>query len=89
MPAIIGDGIGEGEVTYDAITDSVLDASQLSCSLLNDKLEFLNDLALCFCHLVFFFLVMQNASQCLVWVSTCIFIWEVSATNTMVHIGSL
>ena len=59
MPAIIGDGIGEGEVTYDATTDSVLDASQLSCSLLNDKLEFLNDisrpLALCFCHLVFVF----------------------------------
>ena len=73
MPAIIGDGIGEGEVTYDATTDSVLDALQLSWSLLNDKLEFLNDshpLALCFCHLVFFFfLVMQNASQCLVWAS--------------------
>ena len=34
-PPIIGDGIGE--VTNDATTDSVLDASQLSWSLLNDK----------------------------------------------------
>ena len=60
------------------MTDSVLDASQLSWSLLNDKLEFLIDFqslyilsldsrlfALLFLSSCFF-LVMQNASRCLV-----------------------
>ena len=55
MPVIIGGGIGE--VTYDATTESVLDASQLSWSLLNDKLELLIDsrrLALLFLSPCFF-----------------------------------
>ena len=63
MPAIIGDGIGRLEKEKSHMTQQqtllILDALQLSWSLLNDKLEFLNDisrpLALCFCHLVFVF----------------------------------